>query len=534
MVFVSKKTLIGIFLALFAAGCSFPVPEETARDLIRVYETPRNLSSEEALAEIRAGTLPAAPPQYNQGLSSNYFWVWVNIENFPNVDNATYIEIDNAHIDTVAAYLVRDSTVVLFGIAGDLIPFSQWPIQVPVPIFELPVLQSGDKILLLIDKQKGNNSFPIHFYSLKEFTFLGIKNTFLYACFFGALGITFLIAFLYGIFNQRKDAIFYSFYVFCMVGFHLTNTGYGFAFIYPDNPEYSTPGRIFFVYFSMAALLIFEYYFLEINKAKIVRYIHLGIMGMILCSIVFNLLSISFLYKIGEPFIRFYFFQNTLVNTWSLVAAFLLRKKAKARSHAFLMGHFGNMLAFFLGVTKDTKLLPVSSFLVDAYITGTIFELLVFNITLIVSIRYINQEQQKLAQSLQKTGKVLARVKKKNKLLVSQLQFQQQQKPAEPVPEETAFPQPYENLALIKVEEHYLHLYTYPVNNTQRTTIRNPLKSFLDQLPPGQFIQTHRSYVVNRNYVQTIGSQYITLQDGTEIPLSRTYKSRWSGANERP
>ncbi len=531
MVFVSKNTLIGIFLMLTVAGCSFPVPEETARDMIRVYETPRMLSGEEALAEIRAGTLPAAPPQYNQGLSSNYFWVWVNIENFPNVDNAVYIEIQNAHIDTVAAYLVRDSAAVLFGMAGDLIPFPQWPIQVPVPVFELPVLQSGDKILLLIDKQKGNNSFPIHFYSPKEFTFLGIKNTFLYACFFGALAITFLIAFLYGIFNKRKDAIFYSFYVFCMVGFHLTNTGYGFAFIYPNHPEYSTPGRIFFVYFTMATLLIFEYYFLEINKAKIVRYIHLGIMGMIMCSIVFNLLSISFLYKIGEPFIRFYFFQNTLVNTWSLVAAFLLRKKAKARSYAFLMGHFGNMLAFFLGVTKDTKLLPVSSFLVDAYVTGTIFELLVFNITLVVSIRQINRDRETLARSLQKTGQRLTEAKNHNKILESQVK--NQVVALEITPEASPYSS-YANLSYIRAEEHYLTLFSFSAAGSQRTTIREPLTSFLNKLPEGQFVQTHRSYAVNLNHIQKIKSNEVILHDGTKVPLSRTYRNRWIPPNPSP
>lgn len=532
MVFVSKNTLIGIFLMLTVAGCSFPVPEETARDMIRVYETPRMLSGEEALAEIRAGTLPAAPPQYNQGLSSNYFWVWVNIENFPNVDNAVYIEINNAHIDTVAAYLVRDSTAVLFGMAGDRIPFPQWPVQVPVPTFEMPVLQPGDKLLFLIDKQQGNNNFPIQLLTRKEFAFLGVKNTFVYAIFFGAIVITFLIALLYGLFNRRKDAIFYSLFVLFTLGFHLTNTGYGYTFIYPNHPQLSTTGRMFFVFFTMATLLFFEYYFLEIYKTKKIRYFHLGVMGLVLGTILCGFAFMEWLFKNGENFVRFYFVQNVLVNTWSLIVAYLLRKQAQGRSYAFLAGHFGNMLAYFLGIIKDTKIIPISSFPVDAYITGTVFELLVFNISMVVSIRQINRDRETLARSLQKTGKQLTEAKNRNKILEYQLQNQLVQGE---VPLEAPHPDnSYVHLSYIRAEEHYLTLFSFSAAGSQRTTIREPLTSFLGKLPEGQFVQTHRSYAVNLNHIQKIKSNEVILHDGTKVPLSRTYRNRWIPPNPSP
>lgn len=530
--FCPKKSLLyAIVLLLLAGSCSFPKPEEARLDLIRVYQTPLKLTGEEALAAINREALTAAPPQYNQGLSGDYFWVIVNLENFQNIGQAEYLEIKNAHIDTAACYLIRDSSLVFLGMSGDHIPFDQREIKVLNMVFPLPVLQPRDRLLLMVDKQKGNNSFPLQFLNRSQLAYQGVRNAFLYAIFFGALCLTFVISLTYGIVNRRKDTFFYSFFALFSLGFHLTNTGYGFALIYPNYPGLSTPVRIFFVFFNMASLLLFEYYFLEMHKAGTVKRIHRVIMGIMFVLMAFFLSSIPLLYRHGLAFIQFYFFLNTVINSWALIAALLMINRTRLRAYAFLAGHTGNMVGYFLGVVKDTKLLPVSSFWMDSFIAGTSFELLVFNVGLIVSIRHINHERKALAQSLQTASERMEKIKAKNKLLESQTQFQQLQTPQEGN-KVKASANPFEQLAYVRVEEHYLHLYSFPTDTGQRTTIREPLKSFMQRLPEHQFIQTHRSYLVNRAFVQTIGANHILLKDGKEIPMSRTYRSRWIGLND--
>lgn len=59
--------------------------------------------------------------------------------------------------------------------------------------------------------------------------------------------------------------------------------------------------------------------------------------------------------------------------------------------------------------------------------------------------------------------------------------------------------------------------------NGQRHTIRSTLKDFLSVLPKDTFLQTHRSFVVNVNEIEEVGSSFIAV-GGFQVPLSRTYR----------
>ncbi|MVT12328.1 LytR/AlgR family response regulator transcription factor [Chitinophaga tropicalis] len=50
------------------------------------------------------------------------------------------------------------------------------------------------------------------------------------------------------------------------------------------------------------------------------------------------------------------------------------------------------------------------------------------------------------------------------------------------------------------------------------------LKGVLDKLDPHVFIQVHRSYIVNRQYIRRIRENRISLHDGVMIPIGRSYR----------
>ena len=72
-----------------------------------------------------------------------------------------------------------------------------------------------------------------------------------------------------------------------------------------------------------------------------------------------------------------------------------------------------------------------------------------------------------------------------------------------------------------KADGNYIECY---VNET-RILDRQTLKMLLAELPPN-FIQTHRSYVINKNFIKASTSTTITLEPNIEIPLSRTFKNK--------
>lgn len=79
------------------------------------------------------------------------------------------------------------------------------------------------------------------------------------------------------------------------------------------------------------------------------------------------------------------------------------------------------------------------------------------------------------------------------------------------------------DLMYIKSEDHYLRIYT---NDTKSAFVRGKLSQIKEELPPN-FIQSHRSYIINSNFIKQINNNHIILLDKTEIPLSRSHKNNF-------
>lgn len=77
------------------------------------------------------------------------------------------------------------------------------------------------------------------------------------------------------------------------------------------------------------------------------------------------------------------------------------------------------------------------------------------------------------------------------------------------------------DLLYIEVEEKYCYVHT----KDRRYVINIRLKDLLAQLPPGAFLQTHRSFAVKLNAVEEVNLDDSVLKiQGKEIPIGRTYK----------
>lgn len=74
-------------------------------------------------------------------------------------------------------------------------------------------------------------------------------------------------------------------------------------------------------------------------------------------------------------------------------------------------------------------------------------------------------------------------------------------------------------LLYIMSEDHYLEIYT----STKKEIVRGSISDILSQLPPN-FSQSHRSYIVNRNYIYKINTNNLVLKNNTKIPLTRKFK----------
>lgn len=82
-----------------------------------------------------------------------------------------------------------------------------------------------------------------------------------------------------------------------------------------------------------------------------------------------------------------------------------------------------------------------------------------------------------------------------------------------------------DQLKFIKADKNYVEFHT----DEKRYVDRNKLSKVVAELPPN-FVQVHRSYVINRNFIKTSDSRRVVLLPEIEIPISRIYKRRLNGS----
>jgi len=76
------------------------------------------------------------------------------------------------------------------------------------------------------------------------------------------------------------------------------------------------------------------------------------------------------------------------------------------------------------------------------------------------------------------------------------------------------------DLMYIKADDHYLNLF---LSNGKDHFVRGKLKNIKEELPPN-FIQCHRSYIVNVNFIKQKNTTALVMINQERIPVSRLFK----------
>ncbi len=85
-------------------------------------------------------------------------------------------------------------------------------------------------------------------------------------------------------------------------------------------------------------------------------------------------------------------------------------------------------------------------------------------------------------------------------------------------------------ILFIEVKEKFCQL--HGLSTYLEINIR--LKDLIEKLPANQFIQTHRSFVVNKNHIDEVDAGFSKLQiKATTIPIGKNYKETVSAALDR-
>lgn len=75
-------------------------------------------------------------------------------------------------------------------------------------------------------------------------------------------------------------------------------------------------------------------------------------------------------------------------------------------------------------------------------------------------------------------------------------------------------------LLYLKTDGNYLELYLI---NNEKILVRTSIDRFLEEIQDADFLQTHRSYIINKNQLKLLKTDSVILVSEDIVPVSRTY-----------
>lgn len=449
------------------------------------------------------------------------WWVNMYIENTSNKELDVTIQIRNSYIHSAKFYKVLDS-ITLFGITGTMVPinartsherFMNGKLMLP-PKKAIQILVEVDKTAIV--------KLPVRIFESHWFGRLNTIEHLLYGVYFGFILVLFLYAISLAISMRNRMLLEYAIYllsfglmVFCISGFvHrflITNGSSYLEFIYQDA-----------VSLVLLSMTFFTISFLELRKhmPKYVTYLKC-LMGVY----VFWYLGLKFLWVLNmiNGDVSIFLFGQYMFIILFFISAFLAgilnRRFKKKESNLYLMAYGSFFLAtifslsfeFITNAREDINA-DFSIVYESAYMTGSVLEIVFFTLGISIFIRNINYQRLNLQNELreEKFENSIKIEELKNIVIKDYIVLKDKTKIY------------ITDLMYVKSEDHYLSLY---LSNGKNHFVRGKLKNIKEELPPN-FVQCHRSYIVNRNFVKQINSESLTLLLQERIPLSRTYRNR--------
>jgi predicted transcriptional regulator len=216
---------------------------------------------------------------------------------------------------------------------------------------------------------------------------------------------------------------------------------------------------------------------------------------------------------------------------WSLVIIFWVWARLKYRSILFLCAFSGNIFVLIFNVLTEFGLVEKTLFRFNPIFIANFQEVAVMSLGMIFYLSKIQKERKNLKAErdqiteneiqLREQLKQITGQKKLNNVFLTNKEegFSQY---SYVLKDKTVI-----NLSEVIFIESMDHNLTYHFKS-RKITERKTIKEFLEKVTNENFIQVHKSFIVNKEYIVTIESNKISMTNGIIVPFSRTFKARFS------
>jgi hypothetical protein len=276
----------------------------------------------------------------------------------------------------------------------------------------------------------------------------------------------------------------------------------------------------------------FTRYYFDVNRA----FPLIGIYGNVINSvfIILTFLGIVFmgtLQKYAIPVVSILYINLIASVIWSLVIIFWVWARLKYRSILFLCAFSGNILVLIFNVLTEFGLVEKTLFRFNPIFIANFQEVAVMSVGMIFYLSRIQKEIKNLIAERDKTTESEIQLREELKRFMSQKKLKDVfltnkeeglSKYSYVLKDKSII-----NLTEVVFIESMDHDLTYHFKN-KKVIERKTIKEFLEKVTNENFIQVHKSFIVNKEYIVTIESSKISMTNGIIVPFSRTFKARFA------
>lgn len=528
--FISLLLLNFGFLSLLAQGdFKYGV---NINDKTKVFVSAAQMSPKEVLQAIHKKKLKQIKNKVSHGLTTEYFWVTFNISDIKNENESHLIELNSPHIDTAALYLIKKGKTILIAEIGDRIPFTKRPIIHPKLLFPLPVGDNNNEYLLKIDKQGGSANFPLYLWKKDSFEYHNTKEMLLWYAFMGSFIFFFILSAIASKIINNQLFKYYSVFVFIILSYNFITSGFSFAFIYPNNIWLNDVLRFLILPLFGFSYVNFTRNYFDVNRAFPMLDIHANIINTIFIILTFlGIIFTSTLQMYAIPVVSILYISLISAVIWSFVVICWVWARLKYRSILFLGAFSGNIFVLVFNVLMEFGLVEKTLFRFNPIFIANFQEVAVMSVGMIFYLSKIQKERKNLKAEKEQMIESEIQLREELKLFISQKKLNDVfltskneglSKYSYVLKDKTVI-----NLSEVVFIESMDHNLTYHFKH-RKVVERKTIKEFLEKVTNENFIQVHKSFIVNKEHIVNIESNKISMINGIFVPFSRTFKARFS------
>ncbi len=330
----------------------------------------------------------------NFSYSSDAFWIRFSLRNSSDDRLELIVNLEEAVLDRIDAYVVRNGGAIQHMLAGDKVPVSKRTVQSRTPVFPVEIEPGGSVMVYIRVVSVSNISLPLSVWDEDAFFDAQTESQMLFGAYYGMM----LVMVLYNLFVyvtvRDRNYLLYVCYIGLIVLFQFAQNGFANLYLWRESPGWTDPVIILTGGGANFFLLLFTPSFLQthIYTPRLHRFFRV-------LSVAIFVLTIYGMYDYYSG-VGILSLVGSLSGVTILVAGIICLRKGFLPARFFLVAWVSLIVGQWLHIAGKLGVFPASPVTRYSLQIGTVVEVVLLSLALADRINVLRREKNHAQLSL--------------------------------------------------------------------------------------------------------------------------------------